>query len=188
MTLVTIPEPLDAPEFLRTLPEGARIFHTQPADNSFQVLGFPQVDYGTLTKEDVVLVPSDPLERLRVIVELLLSPAGCPWDREQTSMSLRHPLLNEAYEAIEAIESGEDEAIREELGDLLLQPVLQSAIAARRGAFDLNAVAAELAEKLIRRHPHVFGDVEVSGTSEVMQNWRRIKQEEGRESRLDGVP
>ena len=138
---------------------------------------------------DTVLIPDgDPILRLRTIVDLLLSPNGCPWDREQTHESLRKSLLEEAYETLDAIESGEDDALREELGDLLLQPLLHAGIARERGAFDLDSVAAAIADKLERRHPHVFGETAVSGTGEVLQNWDAIKRSEGKAAILSGVP
>lgn len=138
---------------------------------------------------DAVLIPDgDPLLRLRTIVDLLLSPHGCPWDREQTHASLRKSLLEEAYEILDAIDSGDDDALQEELGDLLLQPVLHAGIARQRGAFDLDAVAERIADKLERRHPHVFGETAVSGTGEVLQNWDAIKRTEGKKAILAGVP
>ncbi len=139
--------------------------------------------------EDAVLIPDgDPLLRLRAIVDLLLSPHGCPWDREQTHASLRKSLLEEAYETIDAIDAGDDAALREELGDLLLQPVLHAGIARARGAFDLDGVAGAIADKLERRHPHVFGEASVGGTGEVLSNWDAIKRAEGRTAILSGVP
>ena len=100
----------------------------------------------------------DPLERLRAVVARLRAPGGCPWDREQTHASLRAALLEETYEVLAAIEAADDTNLREELGDLLLHVVMHSQIAAERGAFDFDAVAREIGEKMIRRHPHVFGE------------------------------
>jgi MazG family protein len=119
----------------------------------------------------------------------------CPWDREQTHESVRHLLIEEAYEAVDAIDSGDWEDLRGELGDLLLHVVFHSEIAeSTTGAFELEDVIRYEMEKLVRRHPHVFGSVAVSGTGEVLTNWERIKQEErasrgdARRSALDGVP
>lgn len=108
----------------------------------------------------------------------------CPWDREQTHRSLKKYLIEEAYEVLDAIDSGDDEKLLEELGDLLLQPLLHAQIAKERGAFDIYDVIGVLAKKLVRRHPHVFGNAE---PEEVLENWERNKMKE-RESVLDGVP
>ncbi len=108
----------------------------------------------------------------------------CPWDREQTHESLKRYLIEEAYEVLEAIESGDDERLKEELGDLLLQPVFHAQIARERSAFTLDDVVHSLVEKLIERHPHVFGD---ASPEEVLKNWERRKMEE-RESILEGIP
>ena len=108
----------------------------------------------------------------------------CPWDREQTHDSLKKYLIEEAYEVLDAIDSGEDEKLKEELGDLLLQPVFHAQIAKERGSFDINDVIDTLVRKLIERHPHVFGDARAE---DVLKNWER-KKTEGRESVLDGIP
>lgn len=131
-----------------------------------------------------------PLERLRAIVSALRGPGGCPWDREQTHASLRAGLIEEAYEVIDAIDAGDEANLREELGDLLLQVVFHSQIAEDEGRFDLNAVAHEHCEKLIRRHPHVFGDHQCEDSAEVLRRWDEIKRAEkgsAPESALDGV-
>ena len=123
------------------------------------------------------------------VIARLRSPTGCPWDREQTLATIKPFTLEETYELLEAIDSGEDAAIVEELGDVLLQVVLDSQIAADEGRFDLNDVVAGLTRKMIERHPHVFGDVSVTSAGEVAQNWDRIKQQEKqRESIFDGLP
>ena len=128
------------------------------------------------------------LADLVAVVKRLRSPDGCPWDREQTHASLRTTLLEEAYEVLEAIDEGSSPKLREELGDLLLQVLMQAGIAESSGEFDLGEVAQGVREKLIRRHPHVFGDVQVSGAEEVVRNWEAIKHAEyRRESALDGV-
>lgn len=114
------------------------------------------------------------------IVARLRAPGGCPWDRKQTHASLRRALIEETYEVVEAIDEGDPAKLREELGDLLLHVLFQTQIARERNEFTLAQVGAELAAKLIRRHPHVFGDVEVAGADEVIANWERIKQAEKR--------
>ncbi|MBU6228147.1 MAG: nucleoside triphosphate pyrophosphohydrolase [Cyanobacteria bacterium REEB459] len=119
------------------------------------------------------------LERLVQVVAQLRHPqTGCPWDRQQTLTSLIPYVLEEAYEVVDAIRSGDAEAIAEELGDLLLQVVLQAQIANDHQHFDLATVADGITEKLIRRHPHVFGQVTVADPEEVNRNWERIKAEE----------
>ena len=134
------------------------------------------------------------LRALYETVERLRAPGGCPWDREQTHRSLRQYLLEEADETLEAIESGDPAVLREELGDLLLQVFMHSAIAAEtRDAgtgFDIGDIAQTTRTKMINRHPHVFSDVTVSGAEEVVVNWERLKAEEKGErlSVLDGVP
>src|SRR5713101_2732059 len=118
--------------------------------------------------------------RLVDLMARLRAPGGCPWDREQTPASLRPYLLEEVYEVLEAIDAGDAAHLRDELGDLLLQIVFQSQLAAEEGRFTVADVARAIADKLVRRHPHVFGDVEVRDADEVMRNWRRIKAEERR--------
>ncbi|GAC1553411.1 MAG: nucleoside triphosphate pyrophosphohydrolase [Herpetosiphon sp.] len=133
-------------------------------------------------------------EGLRWVIARLLGPNGCPWDRKQTHASLRPFLLEETYEVLEALDTGDFDALAEELGDVLLQILLHSEMARQAGHFDWPDVVAHLTEKLIRRHPHVFGDVAVDGSDEVLRNWDTIKQQERAErgkvaaSILDGVP
>lgn len=132
----------------------------------------------------------DALARLREVVHRLRAPGGCPWDREQTHASLVPHLLEEAYEVAEAIAEGDPELICDELGDLLLQPVLHAEIAAESGAFDLDRVAHMLTEKLIRRHPHVFGDANAATSDAVLTQWDAIKRTEKgveREPYLQGI-
>jgi MazG family protein len=131
-----------------------------------------------------------PLERLRAIVAALRAPDGCPWDREQTHASLRAGLLEEAYETVSAIDSGDDANLREELGDLLLQVVFHAQLAAEEKRWDFDAVAREICEKLVRRHPHVFGDAQCTDSASVIQRWDEIKRAEkggAPQSLLDGV-
>lgn len=171
------------------LPSGRR-WHADPTHPSFAGSGSEALREDEVGPDDVILVPDDPMTRLRTIVRLLLSPHGCPWDREQTHASLRGHLIEEAHEAAAAIDSGDLDALREELGDVLLQPILHAAIAARRGDFDLDDVATRLADKLERRHPHVFGDSGASTTADVLRQWDRLKKEEGDAPKalLEGIP
>ena len=157
-----------------------------------------QADLDHLTS--VYIPPLPTIEDLRGIdgagwvIARLLGPAGCPWDREQTHESLRPYLLEETHEALEALDAGDTAALGEELGDVLLQILLHSEMARQSGTFDFGDVLSELTGKLIRRHPHVFGEVEVGGTSEVLRNWESIKRDEqaarGGKAKglLDGVP
>ena len=115
---------------------------------------------------------------LEEIVRLLRAPGGCPWDREQTHQSIRRNFLEEAYEAVEAIDEGSPEHLKEELGDVLLQVVFHALMEQEAGRFDLDAVADGICKKLIFRHPHVFGEVSVSGTGEVLSNWEELKRKE----------
>ena len=117
------------------------------------------------------------LDLVRVMARLR-GPGGCPWDAEQTHASLARHLLEETHEALAAIDAGDGEAVRDELGDVLLQVVFHAQIAADGGAWDIDDVAEGLVAKLVRRHPHVFGEVEVSGADEVLVNWERIKDDE----------
>ena len=129
------------------------------------------------------------LEELIKTVKILRSENGCKWDREQTHSSLKPNMLEEAYEAVDAIDNNDMKHLREELGDVLLQVVLHSQIADDEGSFNIEDVAKEINEKLIRRHPHVFGDLNVNSTQEILDNWDKIKSEEKthRTSIMDGV-
>lgn len=131
-------------------------------------------------------------ESLVDVIATLRGENGCPWDREQTHSSLKSTLIEETYETVEAIDSGDSNHLKEELGDLLLNIMLQAQIADESENFDIYDVIESLIEKLIRRHPHVFGNVDVESADEVVKNWESIKsQEEGyedRESVLDGIP
>ena len=130
------------------------------------------------------------MERLIDIVAALRAENGCQWDREQTHRTLRPNMLEEAYEAVDAIDDGNVDNLREELGDVLLQVVLHSQIAKDDGEFDIEDVAKELSDKLIHRHPHVFGEQKVNSTEEILENWDKLKKEEKtyRKSILDGIP
>jgi len=128
------------------------------------------------------------------VMARLRSPTGCPWDREQSHQTLRRHAIEEVYELIDAIEARDDTEMAEELGDLLLQVVFHCQLARERGAFDFEQVTRLLVEKLIRRHPHVFGKTKVKDVDEVWANWEKIKKAEkhgtrhARHSALDGVP
>jgi MazG family protein len=131
---------------------------------------------------------------LLAVMAKLRSPTGCPWDREQDHMTLRFHAVEEVYELIDAIEAGDDHEMAEELGDLLLQVVFHCQLANERGAFDFDKVARHITDKLIRRHPHVFGDVKVKNVDQVWANWEKIKHAEKkgtkheRPSAFDGIP
>jgi MazG family protein len=131
-----------------------------------------------------------PIDRLKQIVERLRSPDGCPWDREQTHESLKPHLIEECYELIDAIDLKDDQEMKEELGDLLLQVVLHAQMANEEGRFDFDSIADVISEKLIRRHPHVFGDTKLATSDAVLKQWDAIKRREktDRASALDGVP
>jgi len=128
----------------------------------------------------------DKFERLWEIMKKLRSE--CPWDKEQTHDSIKAALLEEAYETVESIDLKNYEELKSELGDLLLHIVFHSAIAEENNLFSIDEVIDSINDKLIRRHPHVFGDVKVSGTKEILKNWEEIKLAEGRDSILEGVP
>ena len=135
------------------------------------------------------------MSRLMDLMARLRGPGGCPWDLEQTHETLRPYLIEEAYEVLEALDGASDGDLKEELGDLLLQVVFHARIAEETGRFDLEDVARAISEKLVRRHPHVFGDVTVEDSDAVLRNWNAIKAEEKRgkgtepaASAVDGVP
>jgi tetrapyrrole methylase family protein/MazG family protein len=187
---------------LRWYPEGHGV--TVLNDLSMPTERSREVKLGALDHEDdfdhltTVFFPALELERntqtfggLRAIVDHLRSPHGCPWDREQTHESLRSDLLEETYEVLAALDAADQHALREELGDLLNQVVFQARIAEEAGDFDLEDVIESVATKLVRRHPHVFSGLEVSGTADVLRNWEAIKRDEkdgaGEDSALSGV-
>jgi MazG family protein len=134
------------------------------------------------------------IEDLLKVMAKLRSPKGCPWDREQTHATLRRHAIEEVYELIDAIEARDDHEMAEELGDLLLQVVFHCQLAKERGAFDFEEVTRTLVDKLIRRHPHVFGTTRVKNVDEVWANWEKIKRAEKqgthleRKSVFDGIP
>lgn len=136
----------------------------------------------------------NPVNELLEVMARLRSPTGCPWDREQTHMSLRRHAIEEVYELIDAIEMRDDHEMAEELGDLLLQVVFHCQLARERRAFDFDDICRWLVKKLIRRHPHVFGTTKVKDVDEVWVNWEQIKRAEKhgthrqRDSAFDGIP
>ena len=133
-------------------------------------------------------------EELVDVMKRLRAPEGCPWDREQTHDSLKPYMLEEAYEALEAIDLRDDDELCKELGDVLLQVVFHAQIADEEQRFTIDDVAGSIVEKLVRRHPHVFGDVQVKDAKNVLENWEEIKKQERRDagqqqpSHLDGIP
>ncbi len=133
---------------------------------------------------------TSPVEQLVQVMDQLRSPGGCPWDAEQTHESLARYLLEETYEALEAMDQGDLGSLREELGDLLLQVVFHARIAQEsEPTFSLDAIAQGVVDKLVRRHPHVFTDLVVTSNEELEANWAKIKEDEKqRESVTDGVP
>lgn len=159
-----------------------------------------EIDHGEFTHEDTFYVPpcskahhlGTAMETFVALMDALQGEHGCPWDREQTHMSLRPFLIEEAYEVLEAIENNDFDELSEELGDLLLQVVFHAHIASREHRFDLVDCIDAISRKLIRRHPHVFSGVQVNGTEEVLANWQRIKQSERAKltprGLFDGIP
>ncbi|MCC7373834.1 MAG: MazG family protein [Verrucomicrobiales bacterium] len=142
-------------------------------------------------------VPSRRLPSIRQLIDvmaILRSPEGCPWDREQDHVTLRYHAVEEVYELLDAIEARDDHEMGEELGDLLLQVVFHCQLGRERKAFDFDSVCQRLVDKLVRRHPHVFGDIQVRDVDEVWANWDKIKRAEKvgtrheRPSALDGIP
>ena len=134
----------------------------------------------------------NPIDELIEVMATLRAPGGCPWDREQTHQSLVPYMIEEAYEAIEAVERGDFDELKAELGDVLLQVVFHAQMAKEAGRWDIRDVAAAIVAKLKARHPHVFNDTEVDSAAEVLRNWEEIKRRErkaqGKESMLEGLP
>ena len=135
-----------------------------------------------------------PIDALLSVMATLRSPEGCPWDREQDHVTLRHHAVEEVYELMDAIEAGDDHEMVEELGDLLLQVIFHAQMAQERGAFDFDEIARRIVDKLIRRHPHVFGESDAKTVDAVWAQWEQIKNAEKqgtkheRPSALDGIP
>lgn len=170
----------------------APVILLQPDDGLAQALSQQGVSWQPLgdmiPQEAILIIPATPLEELVTLVDRLLGPGGCPWDQAQTHESLKRHLLEEVYEVFEAIDRNDTESLGEEIGDLLLQPVMHGQMA---DSFDTQEAARRVVDKLIRRHPHVFGDLVAEDPETVLKNWDRIKQnEKGSEpqSLLAGVP
>ncbi len=133
--------------------------------------------------------PADIAEQFLTLVEIIkLLRIHCPWDRRQTNESIAHLLIEEAYEVLSAIENKDDDEFQKELGDILLHIIMHSIMADERNAFNLLNVITKIQDKLIFRHPHVFGNTTVNGEEDVVRNWEELKKKEGRHSTLDGVP
>ncbi len=136
--------------------------------------------------------PKDPNNLADVFISFVeivkLLRQHCPWDREQTNESISHLIIEEAYETLDAVQKKNDVEFAKELGDLLLHIVMHAIMAEERKAFNLIDVINKISEKMVLRHPHVFGDIKVSGEGEVLENWEKIKKQEGRKNTLDGVP
>lgn len=197
-------------ELLEELRAAGKVYHAAPGDPTFGELAARGVsvraaDSDVPADADVLVIPSSvvanngsgssdramSLDELSAVVDRLLGPGGCPWDIEQTHQSLKRHLLEEVYEVFDAIDAEDPDALKEELGDLLLQPIMHAQMEARDGSFDIGEVARTITAKLVRRHPHVFGSVEAADSEAVLANWNRIKEaEKGRraESILDGIP
>ena len=142
------------------------------------------------TAADALDPQFSPLDQLLRIMARLRAPDGCPWDREQSHATLRASVIEEAYEVAAAISAGDDANLREELGDLLLQVVFHAQMSRERGGWDFDAVATGIVEKLVRRHPHVFGSENAADSAEVLTRWEQIKRDEKgvkHESLLDGI-
>jgi tetrapyrrole methylase family protein/MazG family protein len=169
---------------LRTLYPPGHPLRRLPAG---EAVALDDLDDAALAAADWVVPALDPTDNLgsphgmAAISARLRAPDGCPWDRKQTHLTLRPYLLEEAYETIDAIENGTADDLAEELGDLLLQVILHAQFAAEEGAFDLTDVYRSIAAKIVRRHPHVFGGLEVSGEQQVLANWEAIKAGEREE-------
>lgn len=167
------------------LPDSYRLLLT-----TIEALHGAEVDWtaSTVYVPPVRIASPRGFDELVRIMALLRAPDGCPWDREQTHMTLRRHLIEEAYEAVAAIEAGDDAELADELGDVLLQVVFHAQIAAEKGAFDIEDVSDAIVTKLRRRHPHIFGDARADTPDEVMHRWDRIKREEKAEQGiLDGI-
>ena len=143
-----------------------------------------------MEKTDILEADPAKFETLVELIRYLRGPDGCPWDKEQTHLSMRDSMLQECYEALEAVDENNTAKLCEELGDLLCQIVFQAQIAAENGDFDIGGVISSITTKLIRRHPHIFGNTEVENSKEVLANWEKIKREErgGNGSSFSSIP
>lgn len=163
-----------------------------PAISVYSVHSFFKSEIIKLNRNIFYMTNETPIERLLQIMRQLRGPGGCPWDQEQTLDSLKSNLVEETYEVIDAIESKDPAELRGELGDLLLQVVFQAQICTEEGAFTFDDVVNGIADKLVRRHPHVFGDVKADTSGEVLRNWEKIKKTEKSSdtprSLVEGIP
>jgi tetrapyrrole methylase family protein / MazG family protein len=152
----------------------------------YNSVGISKTDEGKIVSEKSL----QEFASLADIISRLRGPAGCPWDKKQTHLSLREFLVQESYEVLEALDEGDAEKLCQELGDLLLQIMLHAEIASEKGEFKLEDVLSQINQKLVRRHPHIFGNVKVTNTEEVVQNWEEIKKKERKPetSILESVP
>lgn len=133
--------------------------------------------------------PSPPLAEMKEFIAIVRRlRKECPWDREQTHQSIRHSLIEETYEVVEALDADNLDELRRELGDLLLHVVMHATMAEEAGEFTFKDVLREISDKLVRRHPHVFGNTRVANVAEVKNNWERLKMTEGRTSVIEGIP
>lgn len=180
---------------LTTYPAMHEVFVVESGKGKVEGLG--RLDEEVFGEDSCWYVPAlgegTSFESFAEIVAHLRAPDGCPWDREQTHETLRKHLLEESYEAISAIDSGDFADMREEFGDLLLQIVLQSQIANEDRQFNVNQVVQGIYSKIVRRHPHVFGDLELNDVDGVLTNWEKLKEKERKDNKqekglLDGVP
>lgn len=180
---------------LTTYPEDHQIFLVEGGNARGERLS--ESTTNSFSEQTCLYVPAleegTSFESFAEIVAHLRAPNGCPWDREQTHATLRKHLLEESYEAISAIDSGDFAHMREEFGDLLLQVVLQSQIANEEAQFNVNQVIHGIHSKIVRRHPHVFGELKLDGVDGVLANWEKLKEKERSEKKeikglLDGVP
>ena len=154
---------------------------------------FPEVETYPISLFVPSLGEGTSFEAFAEIVAHLRAPDGCPWDKEQTHQTLRKHLLEESYEALSAIDAGDVQGMREEFGDLLLQIILNAQIASESKDFNMTEVLKHIYDKIVRRHPHVFGDVKLDGVDDVLQNWEKLKEKERGKKKedkgiLDGVP
>jgi tetrapyrrole methylase family protein / MazG family protein len=200
------PFPVDAPALVMDVqdvkPARAALLHQYPAEHPVRLLEaggqWRDIQLGEWNQAGSLYLPPLPVgssfEAFHEIISHLRAPDGCPWDREQTHLTLRKHLLEETYETLTAMDAGDAEKMREEFGDLLLQIVLNAQIACEYGEFTLSDILKGIYDKIIRRHPHVFGEVQVDGVGQVLSNWESIKKEErnkkgeGEKSLLDGLP
>lgn len=172
--------------------------HADPSHPSFDALVRAGHEVVAIPQDGIIasgalLVPATsatPFGTLTYVVDRLLGPGGCPWDQAQTHESLKKHLLSETYEVIDAIDSGDLDALKEELGDLLLQPLMHSQMERLAGTFSIDEVAEAITAKLVRRHPHVFGDTTAADADAVLKNWDAIKAQEkqGARSVLGSIP